>query len=392
MATRFTRNLRNPETGKFSGREIWLRVRSMMAVCLAVAVLGAGGYFVYDWAKGKWQEFQTADDYDGTTSAAAGEVEIIIPEESLGSDIGAILVENDVVKTSKAWLSECEKNTDCKKIQPGKWLLPRQVSAKVALNMLLDRSNMVLDRVTLREGLWLTDYAKTLAKATELKEKDFTKAFKDVKNIGLPEWALKEKNLENAEGFIFPETYDIPPQVTATSMVKVATAQFTKITDGLNIEERAEEMGFTPYQILTVASIIESEVNKDADRPKVARVIYNRLEDDWLLGMDTTVAYALGERGRYEFTEKELAVDSPYNTRKYKGLPPGPICNPGKMSIEAALNPADGDWMYFLITAPGSGDTVFVETEKEFNKAKAEYKEWCNASDENYKVCYGEER
>ncbi|MDR1431632.1 MAG: endolytic transglycosylase MltG [Propionibacteriaceae bacterium] len=388
MATRFTRNLRDPGTGKFSGREIWLRVRAMLAVVVSVGVLGAGGYYAYDWASVKWSEFKTAEDYEGD-GAGQPEVEITIPEGATLSAIGKLLVENDVIKTTKAFTEEVNRNEDSKNVQAGRYLLPTKISALVALNMLLDPTNQLHERVTLREGLWLTDYATTLAKATELPKKDFTAAFKNVKKIGLPPWASKAKT---AEGFIFPDTYDVPDKPKAIDMVKMTTKRFGAIAKELDIEARAKALKVTPYQIVIIASIIEREVNREEDRPKVARVIYNRLKQGIKLGMDSTVSYAVGKQGVIGLDDKDLASDSPYNTRKFKGLPPGPIGNPGKLALEAAMNPTKGDWLYFVAVNPAAGQTEFSVKYDDFLKSKAKYEKWCASSDENFKLCYGRDR
>jgi UPF0755 protein len=360
----------------------------MLAVVLSVGVLGTGGYYVYGWASTKWSEYKTADDYEGD-GRGHEEVEIAIPAGSTLNQIGSLLVEKDVVKTAKAFTREAQRNADSKSVQAGRYLLPTKISALVALNLLLDPTNQLHDRVTLAEGLWISDYATTLAKATELPKKDFTAAFNNVKKIGLPPWANKAKN---AEGFVFPDTYDIPDKPKAIDMVKMATKRFNEVAKDLNIEARAKELGVTPYQIVIIASIIEREVNRDEDRAKVARVIYNRLEKDIALGMDTTVSYAVGKQGVIGLTSKDLKNKSPYNTRLHKGLPPGPIGNPGRKALDAAMNPEKGDWLYFVAVNPAAGDTEFSVSYDDFLKSKDKYLKWCESSDENYKLCYGKDR
>jgi UPF0755 protein len=136
---------------------------------------------------------------------------------------------------------------------------------------------------------------------------------------------------------------------------------------------------------MTIASLVESEVNRPEDRGKVARVIYNRLETDatdGLLQIDATVNYALGRDLGLALTEEDLDVDSPYNTRKFPGLPPGPIESPGDAAIEAAVNPADGDWVYYVTVNLDTGETKFTEDYDEFLRYKnQDLAEFCNGSD-----------
>ncbi|HEY9293616.1 MAG TPA: endolytic transglycosylase MltG, partial [Microlunatus sp.] len=124
-------------------------------------------------------------------------------------------------------------------------------------------------------------------------------------------------------------------------------------------------------------SLIEAEVNRPADRPKAARVIYNRLAAGMPLQLDSTVHYAIGRRGKVTTTAQERANKSPYNTYVHKGLPPGPIGAPGKAALEAAANPAAGDWLYWVAVNPDSGETVFTKTKAEHDAAVARFQQWC---------------
>jgi UPF0755 protein len=141
----------------------------------------------------------------------------------------------------------------------------------------------------------------------------------------------------------------------------------------LNAEARAQELGYSVYDILKVASLIEEEAKIDEDRPKIARVIYNRLDRDMTLGIDATTRYAVGKIAGEPLTQSDLDSDSPYNTRKARGLPPTPISMPTRASIEAALNPTpDQRWIYYVLTNEGGveGAHRFVNTSREFEQAK----------------------
>jgi UPF0755 protein len=173
----------------------------------------------------------------------------------------------------------------------------------------------------------------------------------------------------NLEGFLFPNTYDVTSQTSAHAAIDVLLKEFEKKTDDLEWS-RAASRGVTPYQIVIIASIIEKEVKYSQERPVVASVIYNRLKKNMKLGMCSTVIYALGQ-WKPKLSNKDLEVDSPYNTYRISGLPPAPICNPGFESIRAALYPANTDYVYFLVTS-SDGHQSFTADYKQFEAWKAQ--------------------
>src|SRR5918998_1759727 len=145
------------------------------------------------------------------------------------------------------------------------------------------------------------------------------------------------------------------------------------------VEASAKKLKLDPYEVLIVASIIEKEVRRPEDRAKVARVIYNRLAEDMKLQMDSTVTYALNLKGTTTSKEQRNSR-SPYNTYRYKGLPPGPISAPGKAALEAAAEPENGKWMYFVTVNLDTGETKFATTDEEFQKLVAEFQAWCQSN------------
>mgnify|MGYP001343444419 FL=1 len=378
-----TRNIRDSETGRISGKEIWLRFRSAFAVLLSVGVLVGGVSFAATQVENAWTEFRTAEDYEGQGVAP---VEVAIAKGTTLSQIADILVQHDVIKTAKAFDREAAANADSKKIQPGRYKLKTQLPAKVALAMLLDTGNIDRDWMTLTEGQRLSVQVEQMAKATKLPAKDFEAVLKKWKKMGLPKWA---KN--SAEGFLFPDTYELPQEPKAAAVIKQTTDNFKKVIKEIDFVDAAEEAGVKPYQALIIASIIEREAGS-ADREKVARVIYNRLKEGMRLQMDSTVHYALNKTGVAAITKEEQKFESPYNTYLHKGLPPGPIAAPSKASLEAAVNPAEGKWLYFVTINLDTGETAFSNTLDEHNANAAKYYAWCQESDANYKKCYGKDR
>ena len=167
-------------------------------------------------------------------------------------------------------------------------------------------------------------------------------------------------------------------------VVRSAEAFTDQAADDADLEGSAEKLGYTPGELMTIASLVEAEANRDQDRGKVARVIYNRLETDATdhkLQIDATVNYALGRDLGLGLTQQDLQVDSPYNTRRYPGLPPGPIESPGDAAIAAATNPTPGNWVYYVTVNLDTGETKFSKSYNEFLKNRQELQQWCSTSD-----------
>lgn len=179
---------------------------------------------------------------------------------------------------------------------------------------------------------------------------------------------LPPENRNNLEGFLFPKTYRFEVDVDARTIIQRLLDQFQAEAADLDWS-RANELGISPYQAIIVASLIEKEVIRDEERPLVAAVIYNRLSRGMLLQIDATVQYAL-PRWKERLTYEDLETPSPYNTYLHPGLPPAPICSPGKKSMEAALYPADVDYLYYVAT--GDGGHFFTADYQEFLRVKEE--------------------
>ncbi|MBK8446241.1 MAG: endolytic transglycosylase MltG [Micropruina sp.] len=375
------RELRDPETGRWLPKEVWYRVRGSVAVLLSMAVLLGGGWFVYGKVHDAYIAFRTVEDYIDPEGAA--DVVVEIPQGASTTAIADILLAADVIKTAKAFQSVAASDpTGVRKIQYGLYKLRTQIPAKTALQMLLDPANQINNQFQIREGQRLSQVLTALAQATKVPEKSFKAALKNRKQFGLPDW-IGPSN----EGFIFPDTYNLPLKPTAVNVLKLPINQFNKTVNDLAFEDRAKALGYKPYDALIVASIIEREVNRAEDRGKVARVFYNRLKKDMKLQSDATVAFANNITNRIYTTDKERESDSPYNTYRFVGLPPGPITSPAKAAMEAALNPEDGDWLYFMPINLDTGQTVFSTTFEEHKKAVAQLQSWCLASAENKKKC-----
>ncbi|MEH3069224.1 MAG: endolytic transglycosylase MltG [Aeromicrobium erythreum] len=318
-------------------------------IILVLALVGGivfGGKVVWDKA-GTY--LNGPQDYTGRGS---GEVVVEIPSGADGQAMARILAKQDVVKTAEAFYQLSLNDDRFSTIQPGFYQLRRKMSAAAALDGLTDTSNRVEGRVVIPEGSRVGQIVKAIAAGSEIPEADVTKVLDDPSELGLP----AEAN-GNPEGYLYPATYTVEPGTTALELLRQMVKKTLDVENDLDIDTRARALGLSKEDVLTVASILEYEAARDEDYPKVARVLYNRIADGMPLQLDSTVSYVSKREGDVWTTPEERANPSEYNTYQNTGLPPGPIGSPGEKTIEAALNPAQGDWLYFF--ADKQGVTIF---------------------------------
>ncbi|SFK72561.1 UPF0755 protein [Streptosporangium canum] len=216
--------------------------------------------------------------------------------------------------------------------------------------------------VTVVEGMRLSQLFKVLSSLTGRPVAEFEKAAKDGTVLGLPPYA--EGILE---GFAFPGTYELSPTMSPGEILRAMVARFGQAAEDTNLVDGAGRAGRTPLEILTIASILQAEAGRDEDMPKIARVIYNRLNRKMRLEMDSPVLYGLDKYG-VSATLEDLKSRSPYNIYRRLGLPPGPIGNPGDDAIRAALKPASGPWLFYVTIDPKKGITKFAVSHSDFTK------------------------
>ncbi len=304
-------------------------------------------------------------DYPGPGS---GEAVVVVERGASLTAIGQVLEEAGVVKTAQAFLDAAAADDRAGTIGPGEYTLLREMAAADALELMLDPDSRADSRLVLPEGLRLDETVETAAAATDIPAADFEAVLEDPSGLGLPKWAK-----ERPQGFMFPATYDLTGDETAESVLGSLVKRFNQASADVGLVERAKDVGLTPYQVLVVASLIEAEA-APADYAKVSRVIYNRLDADMPLQLDSTVSYALGIR-ELQLSQEQLDTKSPYNTYQNTGLPPRPINSPGQAAIEAALAPADGKWLYFVLIDPRSRDSAFAVSYDRFLELKRQYQE-----------------
>jgi peptidoglycan lytic transglycosylase G len=279
------------------------------------------------------------------SSKAGAAVALEIPKGSSSAEIGEILAEKDVIKSALGWKIALYLHDGDETIQAGSYAIPSGLTAPDVIDFLLDNPpKQAFARVTFPEGSWLTDFAQRLNDDTDIDGNEFL----ELAMSGDIRSSFQPRGIDTLEGLLFPSTYQVIESDTAKSVLTRVVDEMERQVGGLDLSN-VEAMGYSPYEAITVASMVEAEAKVDQDRGKIARVIYNRLEAGMQLGIDATIDYALGEH-KTELTSSDLEVDSPYNTRIVTGLPPTPIGAPGLASLKAALAPEEGDWLYYVLT------------------------------------------
>jgi UPF0755 protein len=356
--------------GRRSGVAVFIAV---LLVLVAVAAVVFAGFFVYK----KVQAAAPPPDYEGP-----GITEVVItvaPGQTL-TDIGATLQKADVVASTEAFAEAAAVNDQATTVTPGAYLMFKQMSAQGAVERLLDPSSRNENVVTIAEGLRVGQTVAQLSEATGIKVKDFEAALASPQ-LPLPTWA-KGTGAARAEGFLYPATYQFEKDDSAQDIVNIMVDKFNTVADSINFESRAQALGYTPYEVLNVASLIQAEAHS-SDFGKVSRVIYNRLNPKtWgdtfgYLGLDATLNYALNQFAT-NIKQSDLNKNSPYNTRTehHQGLPPTPINSPGQKAMEAALEPEKGDWLYYATVNLNTGETKFTNSYDEFLKYQQELRDW----------------
>jgi UPF0755 protein len=329
----------------------------LFVLLLVVALVGGGAYGV----NRVLSHFKGAPDYPGPGS---GEVVVQVKEGDTATSIAGTLRAADVIESRAAFLKVANADARAGQLQPGYFRMLRQMRAADAFARLLDPSARVLARVVLPEGLQLSQALTAISQQSRLPLADVQKAAADRAALGLPGYANGQ-----LEGFLFPATYDVQPNTTATQLLQAMVQRYLKTAADVGLDARATALGVSPYDVVKTASLIEKETAFPDDRPKVARVVYNRLRKGMPLQFDSTVNYVRDEK-KARLSLNDIKVESAYNTYLNKGLPPTPIGSPGAATLRAALQPADGDWLYF-VTISRTGQALFTSDYQEFLRAKA---------------------
>ncbi|MET8825414.1 endolytic transglycosylase MltG [Streptomyces sp. NPDC004610] len=348
--------------------------------CLVVALVFGGGlagvgYFGYQFYQDR---FGAAPDFAG---AGNGEqITVTIPPGAGGYVIGQELKKAGVVKSVDAFVAAQQSNPDGKAIQDGVYTLQKEMSADSALKLMLSpesRSNLII-----AEGKRNAEIYTLIDKRLEVDEGTTAEVAKnDWKDLGLPEWAVGHQNVKDPlEGFLYPSSYPVAKGQEPEDVLKQMVARATDNYEELGLAKQAESVGLeNAWELVTVASLVQAEGKTHDDFRKMAEVIYNRLQPDNTetnqeLQFDSTFNYLKGQ-SKIDISETEINSNpDPYNTYTNRGLPPGPIGNPGEDAIKAALNPTEDGWMYFVAT-DGMSKTEFARTIAEHEELVEKFNE-----------------
>lgn len=301
-------------------------------------------------------------DLDFPAGTKGPEIEVNILAGSSGVEIGRILAKKGVVKTSLIFFRAATADNRAESISAGLYLLNTHLSAKEAIEQLLDKKRLQ-GKFLIIEGARLNEIKANLVKI------GFTldEVNKALTSLKLPN-GFESGNLE---GLLFPANYTILPNEEVSTLLQGAIDRFAQELKSISLSDYAAKLNLKPAEALIVASIVQAEGFNNEDFGKVSRVIYNRLRIGMPLQMDSTLLYANKSSGEIRVTNRELKIASKYNTYKYKGLPPGPIGSPGGVALMATIKPTPGNWLYFVTVSPG--ETKFTESYSEFLTFKAEF-------------------
>lgn len=332
----------------------------LIVLVVLLTLLAAVGIYARNW-------YQHQVDPPGKPGDG---VTVVIPKGATINGSGSLLADRGVISNSslfRFWVRD--KNIE---VQAGTYKFRKDSSFDEALAVLAEGpAPEVLSRVTIPEGLTLAQMTTRLAKLDTRFSPEAMRAALADPTVRAP---YRPEGQASLEGLLFPSTYDLGAKDTARTLVGRMATEMTAVGAKAGIEQgvvagndRVPEL--TPYQILVVASLIQAESGNTDESPKIARVIYNRLSNDQPLGIDATSRYLSQQTGK----PIDFESDSPYNTRRERGLPPTPIGSPGEAAINAALHPVDGDWIYYVLE--DKGRHFFTASESEFLQKKKECEE-----------------
>jgi len=320
--------------------------------------------------------------YDGGGSgddAETGEpITVEIPEGAAADQVGAILVDAGVLDSALAFQAVTRVDERASRIQPGTYELRAGMGTGEILDRLTQSTAVPVFSITIPEGLTV---AQTLERIAESDESPFEveELREALAGVALPAWVPAElpEDAEPFEGLLSPNTYEFRTDITAQEMLNELVSQTNNQVQTVGVEE--DEM----YDTLIIASLIEREVRVADEQRTVSSVIHNRLAEDQRLQIDATVLYAKGEAGTRVLTS-DTDVDSPWNTYENTGLPPTPIAAPGRAALDAAADPADTNFMFYVVCDFDTGEHAFARNFDQHQRNTARYREIREAQTGSY--------
>jgi UPF0755 protein len=335
-------------------------VVGLIASLVLLGLVGAGTFFAYDQIKNFVSQFQI-EDYEG---AGGPNTTITIENGDNGAAVARKLVEADVIKSFDAIYRDMLR-TDFT-IYPGTYEFPTQIPGATALRILIEGKNRVVSQITIPEGRRIQQIKELLAEEFGFTSLEMDAALES-------QMSRVSKEAPTLEGYLFPATYTFDPGVTATQVIST-------MVDRMEAELKSHKVELIDaHDLLSIAALIQAEGKIADDFFKISRVFANRLDIGMALQSDPTVKYRY-EGEQSNFTDGVRDASNPFNTYIYPGVPVGPVGNPGSLAIDAALRPADGDWLFFVSINLRTGETVFSETLAEHEKAADLYRAWLRAN------------
>jgi UPF0755 protein len=326
----------------------------LVLLVLALIAGGAAYYFGLARLNEPFKAYAASEQFVDVTSGAGP------------STIGQRLVEAGVVRDAYSWRAALWLSGRARDLKAGEYRFDRPMTTMEVVDKLA-RGDVYRRLVTFREGLTINEMSAVYEQAGLGAAEDFRKAARDPASI---------RDLDPAapdlEGYLFPDTYSLGRETPATALVAQMVASFKKAFTSA-LQEAAQAHGLTVREAVTLASLVEKETAIADERSIVAAVYFNRRKIGMPMQADPTVIYAMQRAGNYNgnIRREDLQIDSPYNTYRYPGLPPGPIAAPGKAALEAAVNPAPVDYLYFV--SKNDGSHVFARTLDEHNRNVQEW-------------------
>jgi UPF0755 protein len=337
-----------------------LRWIAPLAALLVILIpLAIGGSYLYSFYMGKYHPA----DYSGP---GTGKLVVQVPSGASPTSLGPELARLGVVASARAFVLAAEHSSKPNGLLPGFYGMREHMKASLAYALLLNPANLVQVKVTIPEGWRLSQIVAYLGAKSGIPASSYQKVLADPAELHLPAYSGGKP-----EGYLFPATYEVVPHETALGVLTAMVQEFEQQAAQLSLPAAAKKVHLSEGQVVIMASLVEAEGGKISDYPKIARVIYNRLAQHMALQLDSTVLYGLNTYGIIA-NDQQLSSTSPYNTYKYKGLTPGPIDSPGAAAIQAVLNPAPGNWLYFVTVNPKTKQTLFTASQAQFEQYRAE--------------------
>jgi peptidoglycan lytic transglycosylase G len=321
----------------------------VLGLLLVVGVLGAI-YIIYATATGGEDE-----------RASVGPAKVEVVKGDTLSSVAGKLERAGVIDSAFMFKVEARLWGYGTEIKTGEYTFSPGEDSEEILQKLTAGEAVPTLAITVPEGLTLEQTAQEVARQSGVSAAAFEEA---ARRTDYGYGFLEDPAIESTEGFLFPKQYEFEEGTTAPQMVTRMLEQYLLETQTLDISEAKARLNLTEYELVTVASLIEKEASNPEERPLVASVIYNRIREGMPLQVDATILYALDHR-KNELSLADLKIDSPYNTYENTGLPPGPICSPSRQSLEAAINPAQTDYLYYVLKANGE-EHFFTANYNEF--------------------------